>query len=401
MSISIIKKISVAPLLLGLMISITPAMSFAQTQTYQMLEPLPCIQTNTPNSVACPSGPTQNQAGVNFQTYVQYAINLLIALAAVAAVFMIVWGGLEYMTTTAVSGKADGLNRVRNAIYGLLLVLCSYLLLKTIDPRLVAIPTTLVPKIQLKDNLTQNVNLLDNINQQIQQYVDASNKAGNAVALDRQAITDKETRLTDIEQKLSDMKDGVIDATPAQIQELELQQQQLTDELNKVLVTLQVDRAKVEFNGYIGAQLNAANNGNDYRTFLASTNDYLKGTLPGRTDYYKSMVLKVGQFDTSAIDQQASYTALDLQVLEVTAQANSMKQVAAGAYGSNVQTKITMEKLDGTGTADYASKSSAIDALNKQITTISEQAGNLKDSSLKADLLSKISEVQGTVASKK
>ena len=124
---------------------------------YTVLAPLPCIPTpartdssgNSIPEVPCPSGDLQNVTKVSFQTYVQYAINLLIAVAAVAAVFMIVWGGFEYMTTAVVSGKSDGIKKVTNAIYGLVLVLASYLIIRTIDPRFVDIPTTLVPQLKL------------------------------------------------------------------------------------------------------------------------------------------------------------------------------------------------------------------------------------------------------------
>ena len=114
--------------------------------SYTLLAPLPCIATTT-SSGCTPNSPI-NQ--VNFQQYVTYAINLLIALAAVAAVFMIVWGGFEYMTSASFSTKSDGLAKVRNAVYGLVLVLASYLIIKTIDPRFVNIPTTLVPQLKLK-----------------------------------------------------------------------------------------------------------------------------------------------------------------------------------------------------------------------------------------------------------
>lgn len=116
---------------------------YAQTG-YTLLEPLPCI----------PGGGVECEAGTqitspNFETYVQYIFNLAIALAAVASVFMIVWGGFQYMSTDSFSGKSEGLKKVQNAIYGLLLILCSYLILKTIDPRLVELPSTLVAPLKL------------------------------------------------------------------------------------------------------------------------------------------------------------------------------------------------------------------------------------------------------------
>ena len=106
--------------------------------TYTLLEPLPTI-TETGASVMGKE--------INLNDYINYAINLLIAISAAAAVFMIVWGGLLYMTTDSWNGKSEGKEKVTNAIIGLLMVLSTYIILKTVNPALVAIPATLVPPI--------------------------------------------------------------------------------------------------------------------------------------------------------------------------------------------------------------------------------------------------------------
>ncbi len=108
--------------------------------TYTLLEPLPTI-TETGASVMGKE--------INLNDYINYAINLLIAISAAAAVFMIVWGGLLYMTTDSWNGKSDGKEKVTNAIIGLLMVLSTYIILKTVNPALVAIPDTLVPELKL------------------------------------------------------------------------------------------------------------------------------------------------------------------------------------------------------------------------------------------------------------
>jgi hypothetical protein len=149
-----IKKYIVRTILGGslLTLSITSigAISFSQTveaadyvgvpSKYTLLEPLPCIPGE---GVTCTAGKQVEQ--VDFKEYVQYMFNLLIAMAAVSAVFMIVYGGFQYMTSDAFNTKNEGLAKAKNAILGLLLVLCSFLILQTIDPRLVQINETFVP----------------------------------------------------------------------------------------------------------------------------------------------------------------------------------------------------------------------------------------------------------------
>ena len=125
--------------------------------SYTPLVPLPCIPSpatvdgngNTVPAVTCG---TDFENNVNFKTYIQYIINVAIAIAAVMAVFMITLGGFQYMTSDAWTEKSAGLERVRHAILGLLLILSSYLLLRTIDPRLVQIPTSLVPALDIQYN---------------------------------------------------------------------------------------------------------------------------------------------------------------------------------------------------------------------------------------------------------
>jgi hypothetical protein len=72
-----------------LVLALPIAVSAAENTTYTLLAPLPCIEGN---GVTCGgSGTLLKEA--TFQGYVQYAFNLFIAIAAVAAVFMTVYGG--------------------------------------------------------------------------------------------------------------------------------------------------------------------------------------------------------------------------------------------------------------------------------------------------------------------
>ncbi len=165
---------------------------------YTLLEPLPCIKTEGLN---CAPG-TQIKE-VNFKEYTLYAFNLLIALAAVSAVFMIVWGGFQYMTTDSWQGKSEGISKAKNAILGLVLVLCSFLILKTIDPRLVEISDTLVPPLKLDYNKKAIGELFDSLEKQgnsLSQY-DKNRAAGKTqrdqIRHDAEALSNEQAVLSD------------------------------------------------------------------------------------------------------------------------------------------------------------------------------------------------------------
>ena len=97
----------------------------ASATDYQLLEPLPL------------DGSGGNVSSISFNQYVSYGYQFVIVLAGVAAVVMIVWGGFDYILTEAVTGKAEGKKKIRNALIGLLLALGSYAILNTINPNLV------------------------------------------------------------------------------------------------------------------------------------------------------------------------------------------------------------------------------------------------------------------------
>lgn len=109
-----------------------PALSFAQVTEYQLLEPLPCIEG---------VGQTCNSSGliekINTNAYVVYVFKFSIAFAAVATVMVIIISGFQYATTDIISTKGNAKDRINNALMGLVTILASYLILQTIDPRLV------------------------------------------------------------------------------------------------------------------------------------------------------------------------------------------------------------------------------------------------------------------------
>lgn len=92
-----------------------------QKLDYEPLAPLPGVPAD------------QN---VSLASYLTAMFRLFLGLAAVMAVLMIVVGGFQYMTTDAIQDKKDGKERIKNALWGLVLALAAVLILETVNPKL-------------------------------------------------------------------------------------------------------------------------------------------------------------------------------------------------------------------------------------------------------------------------
>lgn len=114
--------------------SIIPASVHAQVfqdNKYPLLEPLPCIPNSGQN---CTKGEVIKE--VNVEQYVRYVFNFSIAAAVLLSVIMIFVGGFQYVASEIPGAKSDAKSRIQGAIGGLIMVLVSYLILYTLDPRL-------------------------------------------------------------------------------------------------------------------------------------------------------------------------------------------------------------------------------------------------------------------------
>lgn len=133
-----------------IMLTLVGNVAYAQ-DTYTLLEPLPCIE-GTGND--CKNGdviPT-----VSIRDYISYVFKFAIALAVFLATVVIIWAGFEYMWSEIPFVKSNAKGRIQNAVMGLLAALASFLILQTIDPRLVQINTEL-PMIKIAiDSSTKN-----------------------------------------------------------------------------------------------------------------------------------------------------------------------------------------------------------------------------------------------------
>jgi len=75
----------------------------------------------------------------NFSDYAQYLYITLVGLAIVFAVFMIVIGGIKYVGAQTLFEKDGGKKYIQDAVIGLALVLASYLILQTLNPKLLTV----------------------------------------------------------------------------------------------------------------------------------------------------------------------------------------------------------------------------------------------------------------------
>ena len=66
-----------------------------------------------------------------------------VSLAVALAILFVIYGGVEYMTTDAVFKKEEGRKRITAAVAGLLIVFASWLILQTVDPKILTTTITL------------------------------------------------------------------------------------------------------------------------------------------------------------------------------------------------------------------------------------------------------------------
>ena len=112
---------------------------------------------------------TDNCVKTNPLEKIKNIYGVAIGIAAVLAVIMIIWAGLEYATTDAITGKSDAKVKWQGALYGLGLLLVSYLLLRTINIDLVNINLNLgTPRVGdlVKDNALADLVALAEVNSQ-------------------------------------------------------------------------------------------------------------------------------------------------------------------------------------------------------------------------------------------
>lgn len=103
----------------------TASPALAQTE-YKLLAPIPLKGAG--------QGDVETTTAVG---YIQGIFTLIIAIAGGLAVIKIIFGGIKYMYTDAFTDKNEAKDTIQNAIWGLLLAMSAWLILYTVNPKLV------------------------------------------------------------------------------------------------------------------------------------------------------------------------------------------------------------------------------------------------------------------------
>lgn len=174
------------------------SMRAAEPELYTLLEPLPCL-----DGVDTGCTPGNLQEKIDISSYILYVYNLAFAASVFLAIVMIIWGGFEYITSEIPFIKSDGKSKIEKAITGLVMVLASYLILQTIDPRLVNVNTEL-PALKVDKNKVNDY--LKNQNEYQSELVKNLSAAG---ATNTKQINDNASKLNDLRAQKAEIDEKI------------------------------------------------------------------------------------------------------------------------------------------------------------------------------------------------
>ena len=105
-------------------------------------EPLPIISPTlsipVPGMAKWDSSISSGTLSTNFlAVYINGVYSYLIIISITIAVVMVIIGGFQYVLASGSGNVEKGKTRIKNAIVGVVLLLCSYLILRTVNPQLV------------------------------------------------------------------------------------------------------------------------------------------------------------------------------------------------------------------------------------------------------------------------
>ncbi len=377
-------------------------------QDYTLLQPLPCI----PDAVnTCPGGAGAPMTTVNMSTFFQYAFNLLIAGSAVAAVFMIVWGGFLYVTTDSWFTKNQGWGYFTNAIYGLLMILGAYLILRTVNPKLVAFPTS-IPTITVPNQSASNpVDFFTQINTDATNYTLAAQQAVNSAKQAQTNTTTLTTQRDALQSQLDELSRAVGPDDP-DVKALQVQIAGLNDKIKNSQASVQTNMANFSFANDTAQTLQDigvkdANNNPINGTLNSNvTADYINSQITSGVQAIErdrqtrdDALTQAGSYDQisrpGGVDDSANAAKLALQLQgidAITSKATVLTIGTKGYWGYQVVAQV--------GSQDVGTVSKENSTLNSQLSAISSQISSIKDPTLQNNLKTQLTTVQNNVNQK-
>jgi hypothetical protein len=377
------------------LLNISSLVNRAQAQgntgkTYTLLEPLPCISTSS--TTPCKESTLKT---VNLGDFFQYAFNLLIALAAVSAVFMMVWGGFQYMTSDAWGPKNDGLEKFKNAIYGLLMVLSAYLILKTVNPKLVQIPAS-IPPVNVPSSMKESpLTLFDQLNAEAVKYNQQAKQFTNDLATSEAKVTQLENEKIELRNKLdpsSSTYDPSIDQYAINVEIAKKDSEITNEEANSVINTAKAvsynAALSTTMGGFSDSISSLLEKNNLSLNKINSTFGAGRSILLNQQETATEMLTALGANDRiSEINNFMSDAAFKLEVMRYETIINNTGCSSSYCYLNTGSTSVSPENLGSS--KDF--KSNYLGELN----SLSGRMGtNMTDTQLQKELQDKITKLK-------
>ena len=153
------RKMRIASVLALLLLSLAGVAAAQGGLEYTPLEPLkPCTAQNCLNEYPDVVG------------YLNTAYGALLTLGTLFAVVTFTIGGVVYMTSDAVGKKSAAIDRMKSALWGLLLLAASVLILRTINPNLITFDLRSLPALLGGSSTGQSGASTQNQQQQVTYY---------------------------------------------------------------------------------------------------------------------------------------------------------------------------------------------------------------------------------------
>jgi soluble cytochrome b562 len=309
------------------------------------------------------------------------------------------------MWSASFSDKKMGLQRAKNAVYGLLLVLTSYIILRTIDPRLVEIPNTLVPQLTINPSLLKDVNLqmIRELEDQVNKYrlreVDIENEL-RQLGEDK---TKKRAEILAIEKEIEQLQTETPDASE-KFNQLNVQKAKILEEIRKLEVEFQKKITKSAINQTVVSNLQDLAEINP--DFQVGVQEKLAGANKKKSDItdYENSGKKLlginGEFDNSYIQEQGTFgkSIIDLDSLDLLIKSSMVVNEGSVYMGSGGSLKVKLIKPNGE-IESYRSVTEAKEVLKKELDRIKGNAALLTDKEILGRLDARIKEVQANLDS--